>query len=165
MKAALAVSVALAIIAASAAALLGSFSGAADAPEPAPAVTVTVAPPEPEPDVVTEHTLFDVPADGAPTVEFSVIQDPASGFNVRIQTTNFVWAPELVNGDPVAGEGHAHIYVDSVMIGRFYGPEAHITAGTLDSTFEVYLAAHDHAEFSVDGEAIVGVAEAQPWGE
>ncbi len=165
MKAALAVSVALAIIAASAAALTGSFTGAAAVAEPTPAVTVTVAPPEPEPNVVTEHTLFDVPAAGVPTVEFSVIQDAASGFNVHIETTNFVWAPDLVNGDRVAGEGHAHIYVDGVKIGRFYGPDAHITAGTLDSTFEVYLAAHDHAEFSVDGEAIVGVGVAEPWGE
>ena len=43
------------------------------------------------------------------------------GVNVRIDPTGFAFTPESVNGDHVAGEGHAHIYVDGEKIGRVYG--------------------------------------------
>ncbi len=144
----------LAVLAASAAALTGSWQGERFA-DPVPTVTVTVEAPKETPKIVTDgdHTLFDIPAENAPTVVLTVTPDAAIGYNVHMETTNFTWTPENVNLERVAGEGHAHIYVDGVKIGRFYGPDAHITAGGPGSTFVVYLAANDHSEFAVDGVA------------
>ena len=48
--------------------------------------------------------------------DLEVEPDGKAGFNVRIVPTNFTWAPENVNGDDVAGEGHAHLYLDGEQI-------------------------------------------------
>ena len=47
----------------------------------------------------------------APTLDFRVVRDAASGWNLHIVTTNFRFAPERANAPHRPGEGHAHVYV------------------------------------------------------
>ena len=56
--------------------------------------------------------------DSAPTIKVTVTPDATGGWNVRLETTNFRFAPENVGGPP--GEGHAHLYVDDRKGGRLY---------------------------------------------
>lgn len=101
------------------------------------------------------HETFEVDPENAPTVDFTVTEDAKSGWNVRVDTTNFEFTPGSVNADNVAGEGHAHLYVDGQKVARLYGPDFHY-GETFDGTktFRVTLNANDHSEYAVDGEVI-----------
>ena len=98
---------------------------------------------------------FEVPAESAPTVDFEVIEDAKSGWNVHIKTTNFTFAPNNVNGQNATGEGHAHLYVDGEKVARVYGEYFHYDENFDGSkTFKVTLNANDHSEYAVNGLAI-----------
>ncbi len=82
---------------------------------------------------------------GAPTLALGVTPDPASGWNLRIETSGFRFAPEHASGDHVPGEGHAHVYVNGEKLGRVYGPWTHLSSlppGPV--TVAVTLNANDH---------------------
>ena len=53
-------------------------------------------------------------------VKIYVSKDEMSGVNIKLETTNFTFAPENVNKENVDGEGHAHLYIDGVKWGRLY---------------------------------------------
>ena len=98
---------------------------------------------------------YDVKAEDAPTVDFIVEEDTKSGWNIKIITSKFRFAPENVNKENVPGEGHAHLYVDGEKVARVYGEYYHYPEefdGT--KTFEVELNANDHSVYTVDGEKI-----------
>lgn len=87
----------------------------------------------------------------APTLFVSVAPDPVAGWNLHIETTGFRFAPESASQAHVAGEGHAHIYVNGTKIARQYGPWLHIAslpAGT--NEIEVTLNANDHRLLAVE---------------
>ena len=114
----------------------------------------------------TSHThgegeaLFSVAAEDAPSVQISVNEDAKSGWNVRLDTTNFNFTPGSINGDNVVGQGHAHLYVDGEKIGRLYGPDFHYDEN-FDGTreFRVTLNANDHSEFAVDGNVVEAITQ------
>jgi hypothetical protein len=97
-----------------------------------------------------EHSTFAVPAENAPTLQLNVKEDAKSGYNIELVTTNFIFTPNKVNQDNVAGEGHAHLYVDGEKIGRLYGNYYHY-AGTFEGTktFKVTLSANDHSDYVI----------------
>ena len=96
---------------------------------------------------------IDLPAGpGAPTLDFHVERDAATGWNLHILTTGFRFAPERVNRPHRPGEGHAHVYLDGQKIARIYGPWFHL--GALPSgkvTLTVTLNANDHSALAVAG--------------
>ena len=97
----------------------------------------------------------EVDAADAPTVAIEVLADPTSGWNLHATLTNFRLAPENVSTDHVDGEGHMHVYVDGVKLGRIYGEWFHL--GQLepgDRHIRVELSSNDHAQLTVDGEPI-----------
>ena len=98
-------------------------------------------------------TLLDLAAGPtAPSLEVELIPDPASGWNLHMKTANFRFSPENASRAHVVGEGHAHIYVDGVKLGRFYGPWVHLDGlpeGARE--IEVTLNANDHRPLSVGG--------------
>jgi hypothetical protein len=102
-----------------------------------------------------EHKMFVVTEDKAPSVSLSVTEDEKSGWNVRIDTQRFTFAPQSVNGENSIGEGHAHLYIDGEKIARLYGPNFHYD-GSFDGTktFKVTLNANDHSEYAVGDEVI-----------
>ncbi|MEQ9643075.1 MAG: hypothetical protein RIM84_23845 [Alphaproteobacteria bacterium] len=89
---------------------------------------------------------------GAPTLAIAATPDAGSGWNLHVQTTNFRFAPTRASGPHVAGEGHAHVYVDGIKVARVYAPWLHIDdlpAGT--HVVAVTLNANDHRALAVDG--------------
>ncbi|MFZ5964702.1 hypothetical protein ACOXXX_17300 [Thalassococcus sp. BH17M4-6] len=86
----------------------------------------------------------------APTLDIAVTPDPVSGWNLHVMTTHFAFAPEQAGLDHVAGEGHAHVYVNGKKIARLYGPWMHIGALPGDAaTVTVTLNANDHRPLAV----------------
>jgi len=95
-----------------------------------------------------------------PGVSLNVTRDAVGGWNIFLETKNFRFAPENVNGQPVPGEGHAHLYVDGKKVARLYGSWFHL--GNLSSgrhTIQVTLNANNHASFVLHGEPITATKE------
>jgi hypothetical protein len=95
---------------------------------------------------------MDMSGDSAPVVDLSVIPLGDGSHNIRVQTLNFIFAPQNVNQDPRAGEGHAHLYVDGVKIARLYGEWFHIES--LPENAEMItlsLYANNHQVLSANG--------------
>jgi hypothetical protein len=87
-----------------------------------------------------------------PAVDIEVTEDPKSGWNLHMTVTNFVITPEHASTANVWGEGHTHLYIDGVKIGRLYNEWYHI--GGLEKgehTVRVTLNTNDHQDMTVDG--------------
>lgn len=89
-----------------------------------------------------------------PGISIEAFEDTMDGYNIKISTNNFTFAPEEVNTDPVANKGHAHIYVNDTKISRLYGSWFHLSAKHLTEDInivEVTINTNDHSEWAVDG--------------
>jgi hypothetical protein len=108
----------------------------------------------------THGTPLEVPAGvPVPDVDIDVTADPRSGWNLRVRTENFTFAPWNASREVVWGEGHAHLYIDEVKIGRLYGEWYHIAkldVGTHD--VRVTLNANNHSDLAKDGQVIADTA-------
>jgi len=102
------------------------------------------------------HPPLVIPADQpAPAVTLVVTPDPVNGWNLELQTTNFDFAPERVNGESTFNEGHAHLLVNGEKRGRIYSNWHHLTdLPSGETTIQVTLNGNGHEEFIVDGEAV-----------
>lgn len=67
-----------------------------------------------------EHGLMTV-IENAPTVDFEIVRQSNTSADIKLTTTNFTFTPENADGAHVAGEGHAHLYIDGKKITRLYG--------------------------------------------
>lgn len=103
-----------------------------------------------------------VPAPEGMSVSISLTPDSADGLNLEILTTGFEWAPEGAGGEHVAGQGHAHVYVDGVKHARAYGRWLHLSG--LDSgtrQIRVTLNGNAHGEYTRDGRPLAAEASAE----
>lgn len=94
------------------------------------------------------------------TVALDVQPDTVSGWNVRIDTSNFTFAPEHAGSTHVEGEGHAHLYVDGQKVARVYGNWYHLESlspGTHE--IKVTLNANSHEVLSYQGQPLESVVE------
>lgn len=95
----------------------------------------------------------------APMLSAQVLKDPASGWNLKVETTNFRFAPENAGTDHIEGEGHAHVYVNGAKIARIYSNWYHIDhlpEGQI--MIEVALNSNDHRQLVVGSKPLrVGV--------
>ena len=83
-------------------------------------------------------------SDSAPAVNLQLIPLAGGGYNLRVQTLNFIFTPQNVDGAPVPGEGHAHLYLDGAKIARLYGEWYHLASLPPDAeTLSVRLYAND----------------------
>jgi hypothetical protein len=97
-----------------------------------------------------QHGTVEAPA--GMTVSLGVSADPMSGYNVHIVTTGFAWAPERASLDHVAGEGHAHLYVNGEKVARVYGPWYHLDAlPSAAAEVRVTLNTNTHDDYARDG--------------
>ncbi|WP_241735265.1 hypothetical protein [Cyanobacterium stanieri] len=55
-----------------------------------------------------------------PNIEIEVMEDTMTGWNVKIITDNFTFAPETVNQESNINQGHAHLYINGEKITRIY---------------------------------------------
>ena len=101
------------------------------------------------------ETPLDLPAGpGAPSLSVEATPDPSSGWNLHLETGNFAFSPEHASTDHVPGEGHAHVYIDGVKLGRFYGPWLHLPAQEPGTEVRVTLNANDHRLLAVGGDRV-----------
>ena len=99
----------------------------------------------------------------APAVDIQVTEDPKSGWNLRVTVTNFEFAPARASTENVWGQGHAHIYVDDVKVGRLYTEWFHIGGLSKgDHTVLVTLNTNDHMDMAVNG---VKVADSETFNQ
>ena len=78
-----------------------------------------------------------------------------SGWNLHIETENFSFSPENASLAHIDGEGHAHVYINGVKLGRFYGPWVHLDdLPEGEVTVEVTLNANDHRFLAVGDVAL-----------
>jgi hypothetical protein len=100
------------------------------------------------------------------TVELEVAEDPVAGYNLFFPTTGFTWAPEHASTEHIDGEGHAHLYVDGVKVGRIYTEAYHLgrlEPGSHEITIE--LNTNTHAPYAVNGEPVAQTATVVVAGE
>jgi hypothetical protein len=98
------------------------------------------------------HQFRNVDKATAPTVDVKVLEDPMGGWNLRVDTGNFRWAPENVSTDAVPGEGHGHVFMDGKKIARLYGPWFYVSPSSMTKgkhTFTVSLNANDHTAYAI----------------
>ena len=111
-----------------------------------------------------QHALIDVSEyEKIPSLSIEVVKDQSSGWNLHILTENFVFTPANVNQDNIAGEGHAHLYIDGQKVSRIYGDWFHFGKLSIGKhQVRVALNANDHSGLSVGDqpiEALVTIAE------
>lgn len=111
-------------------------------------------------DTAHDHTQHDHSATQdvsgtAPTLDVTIIADPAAGWNLHLEVGNFTFAPDHAGQNAIDGEGHAHIYVNGTKLARIYGDWYHI--GSLPKgavNIEVGLYSNDHKVLTSDGTPI-----------
>lgn len=103
-----------------------------------------------------DHSTLLENGDGpAPSVDFMLHKDTATGWNLQVAAENFVFAPLAVNQEHVPNTGHAHVYVNGEKLSRIYGPWLHINElPSGDVTIVVTLNANTHSPLAVDGVAV-----------
>lgn len=98
---------------------------------------------------------LEVTLDAAPRVAIELSKDPMSGHNLRLKTQNFDFAPEAASRAHVAGQGHAHVYLDGQKFARLYSEWLHLPAlPSGDIEIKVTLNANDHRVYSVEGASV-----------
>ncbi len=105
------------------------------------------------------------PGPHAPTLALEVMpagSGRGGGWVVRVKTTNFAFARDKVDQPHVAGEGHAHIYVNGKKIGRVYTAHHHLAELPSGETkVTITLNANSHQPLSVGGEALTRTVTVQ----
>jgi hypothetical protein len=106
------------------------------------------------------HPAYEVPpGEARPTIELEVTRDAKSGWNVRIVTTNFHFAPEKAGLAHVPGEGHVHIEVDGRHAARVYSEWHHLPPQELgEHTILATLVTNDHRAYAVAAQPIAASA-------
>lgn len=90
------------------------------------------------------------------SVDLNLFVDAVTGVNVQIVPTGFEFTPENVNQDHIDGEGHAHVFVDGVKLGRVYTPWIHIPGlAPGEHNIAVTLNANTHAEYTSSGAPVL----------
>ncbi len=103
---------------------------------------------------MTLKTFVVSASEPTPTVDFDMTQDSLGGFIVHVTTTNFTFDPEDLGGQPIAGFGHVHLYIDNnliIMLGPWYRIDS-LSPG--EHTIRVGLFNNDHSAYSVNGAQI-----------
>lgn len=90
----------------------------------------------------------------APTIDLTLHTDPMGGWNIQAITSNFRFAPEHVSTAHVAGEGHAHYYVNGEKIGRMYSAWQQLPAVESGDVVTVNLSSNDHKTLAIGPKAV-----------
>ncbi len=100
------------------------------------------------------HEPLVISEDEAPTLQIALFPDPEAGWNLNVQTTNFIFAPQNSGLAHVPGEGHAHVYANGIKLGRVYGDWMHLSLPDGDVTVTVSLNSNDHRPLAVGDQMI-----------
>lgn len=98
------------------------------------------------------HGAYELPeCEGNPSVVVTATPDAVSGINIHLEIDQFYLAPLNVSTAHQAGEGHAHVYLDGVKLGRVYTEWIHISAEPGNHTVQITLNSNDHSDLSING--------------
>ncbi len=114
-------------------------------------ISVPAMPPAPE-------EVGQVEAPEGMGIAIGLEPDPLGGANLKVMPQGFTLAPAKVNAQNVSGEGHPHLYVNGVRLGRIYSPYLHL--GKLApgmNEVRVTLNTNMHQEYAYGGETIEAV--------
>ncbi|WP_338442485.1 hypothetical protein VZG28_05930 [Synechococcus elongatus IITB4] len=103
------------------------------------------------------HGSLAVPA-GAPqpTVKLKVERDRKSGWNIRLITENFRFAPEELDQTNQVDSGHAHLFLNGQKIARLYGPWYHLSSLPVGKqTLMAELTTNQHNVITVNGKPVM----------
>ena len=82
------------------------------------------------------------------SVSVTAAPDDQSGANLVITTSGLTFAPDKVDQPHVAGEGHAHVYVDGVKLGRVFANDHYISdLDPGERTIRITLNANSHEQY------------------
>ena len=104
-----------------------------------------------------DHGILDISHEQyPPQIEtFTISQDPMSGWNLRIQVSNFRFTPEHASQPHRSGEGHAHLYINGSKIARIYSNWFHIPELVNDrNEIKVTLNSNDHQTLAIGDQVI-----------
>lgn len=90
----------------------------------------------------------------APELTVQAVTDPVDGYNVHLVVVNFAFSPERTGTATQAVEGHAHLYVNGVKIGRVYGTWLHLPDKLLapgDNDIRISLNDNTHRAWAIGG--------------
>ena len=99
------------------------------------------------------------PPDGPPELSIAVSAD-GGDWAVTLQTDGFMFVPEMQEPVHVPGEGHGHIYLNGLKLGRVY--DHRVTFGTLppgEYTVTVTLNSNDHFAYEDENGPVFASAE------
>jgi len=104
-------------------------------------------------------SIHEISKAAAPTVSLEITKDPTGGFNVHVDTTNFIWRPEMASMKHVPGEGHAHVFLDGRKIMRIYNDWFHLNTYQFatragEQLLSVEFVGNDHAPYTIEGSPI-----------
>ena len=101
------------------------------------------------------QTLMEMDAASAPSLEMSLEPLDGGAWHLHLETARFQFSEEHADQPHVAGEGHAHLYINGKKIGRLYGSPSRIDAlppGLHE--IKVGLYTNDHAAYASGGREI-----------
>ena len=101
------------------------------------------------------HDVRNVPPENAPTISMTISEDAEAGYNLEFNASKIRFVPQTPDIKHVEGEGHAHVYINGVKIGRFYEKNAYL--GKLSpGTHEVRATLSDnvHREYASNDNVI-----------
>ena len=101
-------------------------------------------------------SVHEIVKENAPRAILEIKKDPTGGFNVHVVTSNFVWRPEMASMQHVAGEGHAHVYLDGRKIMRIYNEWFHLNTYQFsirpgEQLLSIEFVGNDHAPYTIQG--------------
>ena len=107
-----------------------------------------------------QHGAQTVEAQSEMSFNIRVEPDTIKGANLFLTNVKgFTFTPENVDGDHVAGEGHAHVYVNGVKVGRLYGDAMKLEQmAEGENTVRVALNSNNHAEYTWNGKKVEATA-------
>jgi copper(I)-binding protein len=84
-----------------------------------------------------------------PTVALHALEAPSTnGFALRVEVENFTFHRGADDAAHVAGQGHAHLYLNGFKLGRLYAPEFDVGPMPVGShILEVALNSNDHRPY------------------
>ena len=89
------------------------------------------------------------------SVKVGAVAEDEGGVNLFFLTRGWTWSPENVGNPHVPGEGHAHIYVDGVKVGRAYGPYHYLSGlESGERHIRVTLNSNDHSDLIFEGQPV-----------
>lgn len=104
-----------------------------------------------------DHGLLEVGNDSiVPTIlQLHLEKDKMSGWNLWIETQNFTFTPSNVNQAHLAGQGHAHLYINGQKYARLYSPHFHLPELiAAENEIRVTLNTNGHETMAIGGKAI-----------